>query len=349
MEPTTLEHIFLWHVSLHSPPQKGLLRVLSEYAKDDEQKHQLRSLVSIKKKKEYEELLESSPSLLDLLIKFDKCIPTVQHLLSVLPKLVHRYYSVSSSPLSDKCQIHFAFTVVENNFPENDFFPARTRAGVCTGWLEKKALAMKNKLEYEEESLPTNPFKKLPANAVPLWLNINSYFKLPQALLSPHNEEKAHLLLFATGTGITPFRSFWRHIHALKQQNEAYVLPDITLVFGCRSREKDFLYNQEIEEMLQRKIISRLYTAFSREEKVEGEKRRYVDSVVRENQSFFADLVYKKDAVTYVCGDANGVVKSVQAIFLELFERELKMDHHAAQKFLDNLKQEKKYIVEIWS
>lgn len=75
-----------------------------------------------------------------------------------------------------------------------------------------------------------------------------------------------------------------------------------------RTSKDDFLYSDEIEEMVTRKTITTLHTAFSREE--EG-KRVYVQNKVQENAGEILTLLDR-----YVC--SNSHLHLVHSIFFWL-------------------------------
>lgn len=64
----------------------------------------------------------------------------------------------------------------------------------------------------------------------------------------------------------------------LKQENRAAVGP-AWLYFGCRRLDEDFLYKEELQEMVSERTLSRLEVAFSREG---SEKKIYVQHRMRE-------------------------------------------------------------------
>ena len=344
---TTLEYIFTWCVNIRSVPQKGLLRVLAEYAKDDKQKKELREVVSIKKKKEYEEFISTSPSLLELLQKYDACIPTVEHLLSVLPKNPPRNYSLASSPLCDE-SLHFAFSCFRLELDNTNFFPKKIFKGLCTSWLEEKDESEK----LNKDANLCHPFildQFIGDDVVPIIQNKNNYFTLPESVLSGEKDLPHNLVFVASGTGVSPFRGFLRHLNSLKKQNPQFILPKIALVFGCRDRNKDYLYRDEFEKYLEDGVLSHIFNSFSRENNFLGDQKRYVDKVIMENTKFFNDFVDNDHSFVFVCGEANGMVKSVTKAFEYVFQQEQNLEPIEAEKKVSLMKENKKFVLDIWA
>ena len=84
---------------------------------------------------------------------------------------------------------------------------------------------------------------------------------------------------------------------------------DSLLFFGCRRREDDLLYAEELEE-LEREGATRVLTALSRQTPRE---KVYVQHRIAENAMLVARLL-KRGARVYVCG-GTGMAKDVKAAF----------------------------------
>jgi NADPH-ferrihemoprotein reductase len=72
----------------------------------------------------------------------------------------------------------------------------------------------------------------------------------------------------------------------------------MSLYFGCRKREEDYLYESEIREMSDKDILNGVRVAFSRDEG----KKVYVQDLIREDQEAIYEAVYKEKARVYLCG-----------------------------------------------
>ena len=80
---------------------------------------------------EYDKWRQKGFNLVELLEEFPALRPNACLLLTQLPKLQPRFYSISSSPKLEKNNIHITLGVVEYN-PEG----RETRYGVCSKWLD---------------------------------------------------------------------------------------------------------------------------------------------------------------------------------------------------------------------
>lgn len=184
----------------------------------------------------------------------------------------------------------------------------RFRHGVCSTYLSERA----DKGEI-----------------VQVFLQKNKEFKLP----SPEK----NIIMVGPGTGIAPFRAFLqeRKIGGAKGKN--------WLFFGERNKETDFLYQNELEEYLEEGLLTRLDTAFSRDQ----ENKIYVQDRMKESSSELFKWL-EEGAIFYVCGDAARMAKDVQETLLQIIEKEGKKDREEAEKYLKQLKSEKRYLRDVY-
>lgn len=86
--------------------------------------------------------------------------------------------------------------------------------------------------------------------------------------------------------------------------------PECWLFFGCRSRQEDFLYAEEIQAMLTSGVISHLVTSFSRENGKEKELKlsAYIQNRVSEFGSDIMRLMKNSSTVMLICGYSISVL-----------------------------------------
>ncbi|NXV63664.1 NOS3 protein, partial [Molothrus ater] len=172
------------------------------------------------------------PTLPEVLAEFPSVALPAALLLSQLPLLQPRYYSISSAPAAHPGEIHLTVAVVTYH-SENGQGPLHY--GVCSTWLARLQ----------------------PGDTVPAFIRGAPSFRLPPAPDTP-------CILVGPGTGVAPFRSFWQHRLQLLRAGGGPLGP-MVLVFGCRSSALDHIYREEMEEARQQGALSQVLTAFSRE------------------------------------------------------------------------------------
>ena len=75
------------------------------------------------------------------------------------------------------------------------------------------------------------------------------------------------------------------------------VVGDTILYFGCRHKEQDFLYQEELDEYCNSKTLTKLHVAFSRD----TDKKVYVQHLLRENKEEVWRVI-ESGGHFYICG-----------------------------------------------
>ena len=143
--------------------------------------------------------------------------------------------------------------------------------------------------------------------------------------------------MIGPGTGIAPFRSFLHERHALGHAGRNW------LFFGERSEKTDFFYCDELREMCDSGHLTRLDTAFSRDQ---AHKVYVQDRVIEHGAQFWSWL--QEDAQIYVCGDATYMAKDVDAALHSVVEKHGGMDPEAAQEYVAKLHDEGRYHRDVY-
>ncbi|CAG8539786.1 3288_t:CDS:2 [Dentiscutata erythropus] len=322
-------------VDLTSLPRKALLRMMADYTSDDQEKRSLLFLCSKQGAQQFNRLYEQRPTILDFLVTFPSCKPPIERLLDTLPQHQPRYYSIVNSPLMNPNEFHFAFNIVEYYTPN----PYNVQKyGVCTTWLDKLC-------GYINEM---NVRTILNSNiTIPIALKANqSGFNVPSDISKP-------LIMIGPGTGVAPFIGFLQHreqqILSEKKINNVKYLGDMWLFYGCRDKEKDFLYRNELEGFVERGILKELFVAVSRAPGagVDG-KPKYVQDLMRIQSRDIFELITKKDAIIFVCGDAKGMSKGVNDALADILVEHGQMQQSEALDLLKKWLREKRYLRDLW-
>lgn len=131
---------------------------------------------------------------------------------------------------------------------------------------------------------------------------------------------------------------------------------EISLFFGCRDT-RDYLYQQELEKFQRDGILSSLSVAMSRlNTNVNNDGlpvvKDYVTQRLLAKGSEICELLVKKNACVYICGDGNKMAKDVTAALaqiLQTFAPDVVKDEAAAAQYLQNLRARKRLCLDIWS
>lgn len=343
---STIRHTLSTCLEIRAVPSKALVRVLSEHASDPQEKRRLQELCSKQGMNDYTRFIrEPNLSLLDLLDAFHSCRPPFERLLELLPRLKVRPYSVSSSPLENPTHLHFVFNVVEMPAVEGI---REQRQGVCTGWLNGiTSIHRQGKNSSKREM--TESFSEMTlqeTTKVAVFQRKSLNFKLPSTPETP-------IIMIGPGTGVAPFIGFLQH-RDLKQKTTGLAAPlsEAWLFFGCRHKERDYLYRQELEQFLSTGVLSRLFLSFSRDavDELHGSTPpKYVQDNLRRHSTEVAKQVFDKGAVVYICGDAKNMARNVHDTFLEIVQEYKGIDVSGARSEMMKLRNNKQYLEDIWT
>ncbi|XP_072288550.1 nitric oxide synthase 1 [Eucyclogobius newberryi] len=309
--PCTIYQAFQYFMDITTPPSPVLLQQFAALATNEDQKKRLEVLS--KGLQEYEEWKwYNNSTLVEVLEEFPSIQMPSTLLLTQLPLLQPRYYSISSSPDVHPGEIHLTVAVVSYRAKDGK---GPIHHGVCSSWL--------NRIQKGE--------------MVPCFVRGAPSFRLPK-------DNHAPCILVGPGTGIAPFRSFWQQRLYDLEHNGIESCPMI-LVFGCRQSEIDHIYKEETIQAKNRNIFKELYAAYSREP---GKPKKYVQNVLREQLSETVYQCLKQErGHIYVCGDvtmAGDVLKTVQ----QIIKQHGHMSLEDAGVFISKLRDENRYHEDIF-
>jgi sulfite reductase (NADPH) flavoprotein alpha-component len=163
-----------------------------------------------------------------------------------------------------------------------------------------------------------------------VFLRPNPHFRLP-----PDSDRP--IIMVGPGTGLAPFRGFLQEREATGAGGRNW------LVFGHRNYTHDFLYQLELQDWHESKLLTRLDVAFSRDQP----EKRYVQHALWDAR---ADLYawLQDGAALYVCGDANAMAKDVHAMLLRVLADQGKQNEAAAKAELDTIRRDGRYLRDVY-
>ncbi len=164
---------------------------------------------------------------------------------------------------------------------------------------------------------------------IPVYIEKNPGFRLPA--------NGAKMIMVGAGTGIAPYRAFMQHRESLGITGNTW------LFFGDRRFGSDFLYQAEWLKMREKKFLERMEVAFSRDQP----EKIYVQHKLNENQKEIFEWL-ENGAVIYLCGDRRNLAKDVNKTLLDIIRTQGGISEEQAEKYLKNLKREKRYQVDVY-
>ena len=248
-------------------------------------------------------------TLLDLLEEYPECDLPFAEFLDRLPALRPRYYSISSSPTMSS-DVALTVGVLEGSARSGD---GSTFRGVCSRHLSE----------------------------VPERGTVFAFVRQPTIAFRPPENPHMPMIMIGAGTGMAPFRGFLQEREALRARG----VPIATslLFLGCRDREDDLLYAEELEGY-EADGVATLITACSR---VAGYPYRYVQHALEAS----ADRVWEalqRDAVVLVCGNASTMAPGVRAALISVFRAKTGAGAADGAAWLAGLRATDRYLEDIW-
>ncbi|CAN8067709.1 unnamed protein product [Agarophyton chilense] len=301
-------------IDLRAIPKKTLIRAISEYCHDVEERKALLHLCSRDGRRKYtQQVTKSELSILRLIEEMAKsCRAPLSLFLDQLPSVAPRWYSATSSPeLDGENTLHFAFSVVKSGLATNSL------SRFCERYVELKESAQVLLIPRDSDS--------------------TSFFRPPASLQTSY-------IMIGPGTGVAPFRGFLRERLCKMQQAEEKDFGRTILFFGCRYRTQDFLYEKDLYDLQEKGALSMLDVAFSRD----FAEKEYVQDRLKACAKDVAEIV-KSGGSIYVCGDGGGMAQGVHLALSEILA-EFCCDENAEEgkSMLRQLAEEHRYVRDIW-
>jgi len=230
--------------------------------------------------------------------------PAADALVAALSPMNPRLYSISSSIRACPDQVHLTVGVVRYRNGAGS-----ACKGVCSTFLSERVR---------------------PGQKVRIFFHASPKFGLPASGDTP-------IIMVGPGTGVAPFRAFLQERMAAAAKGQSW------LFFGDQRSSCDFLYERELAEMQQKGVLTKLSTAFSRDQ----EKKVYVQHRMIEQQ---ADLWrwLEQGAHFYVCGDAKRMANDVDNALKQVIREQGGMSEEKAAAYVAELAKNGRYQRDVY-
>lgn len=228
---------------------------------------------------------------------------SAQEWVGALKRLQPRLYSISSTPLVDPHRVSLTVSVVR--YANRD---GRARKGVASTFLADAAADLQ----------------------VPVFVQRSPHFRPPADPDTP-------MIMVGPGTGVAPFVGFLQERRALAANGANW------LFFGEQRRATDFYYADELRELGDDKVLTRLDLAFSRDQR----HKVYVQDRMREHGAQLWSWL-QDGANFYVCGDAHRMAKDVDQALRDIATAHGNLTPEAAAVYVKQLAADKRYVRDVY-
>lgn len=313
--PCTVRDVLSMYLDIQGPVKQALLKHLMPYVSDAKQTAWLMDLLHKDNRASLKRLAEDDgKNLVDLLAnELSSCKIPLADLLHIVPYIQPRYYTISSSSSCYPDIVHITVSITEYQLKSG-----RTFTGLTCGFL--KDLLAGGEAKCRVFVRPSS-------------------FRLPTALSTP-------IVMIGPGTGLAPMRALLQERKYQQEHQKGKIVSKNVLFFGCKNRDVDYIYRDELEAYQKEGVLTSFHTAFSRD----SSKKVYVQNLMAEpvNAADLLHMLLKEGAYVYVCG-ATAMGSDVMATFVKILQEQNNMTAAQATAFVKDLQEMGRYVQELWT
>lgn len=309
LENRTVFQALVQNVDIFGKPPKRFYEALSEFASDEKEKNELRTLggpegtIEFKRRSEVDTVTYA-----DILLDYPSAHPDFHDIIRMITPLKRREYSIASCQKVTPTTVALMIVVVNWVDPRG-----RDRFGLATRYL--------NKLR--------------PGTAVTVSVK-PSVMKLPPRSTQP-------LIMAGLGTGLAPFRAFVQHRALEKAQGKD--IGAVLLYMGSRHQREEYCYGEEWEAYQEAGVVTLLGRAFSRDQP----QKIYIQDRMRQSLPEIMKAYIHEEGAFYLCGptwpvpDVTAVLEEAIAMNAKGTGKRVE-----TRKEIEKLKDEERYVLEVY-
>lgn len=317
VQPLTLRNLLKYHIDIKSIPRTSFFMKIWQFATDVTRMERGEAQLNDQRDKLKEFAYDE-----DMQDLFDYCNRPRRSILEVLedfPSLrLPWQFCLDYLPLiqprsysisSDPCDPNIELTVAIVKYKT---ILRTIRKGVCTTYMSQLCIGDRT-LRYKIQN--NNLIKK-------------EMFDHPMVLVGP-------------GVGLAPLLSVIKMCDGNNQGK-------ISLLYGCRFKDKDYLYGDLLQRWDQEGKIQ-LYPVFSRDRE-HSPDTKYVQDVLWKYGPQMTKLLVKEKALFFLCGSSGRMPLQVRITIIEMLKKwgGFNDDDNSAKQFLKDMEKSGRYIQETW-
>eukprot|EP00906_Rhabdomonas_costata_P020237 RCo029411 len=306
--PPVLEvrELFEQYMDIGAPVTRKFLQQLALFAEPTDAKA-IRELCANPKSPQFEEfLLEYTHE--DALKMFPSAMPPIESLISMIPTIKARKYSIASSAQLHPDNAHLVVVQWSGALPSG-----KIRTGLCSKYL-----------------LSLNPVERPPVAA-----------QVHEGILAAPEEGATPCMFIALGTGIASVRAFLQDREAM--QRKGVPLGKCHLWFGVRHRQNDHFFKELFENYVRCGILTAVHTSFSHDDPQVFET---VPMIMDKDPDAVWDVLKHPDACCYYCGPAMGIPKMCSDAMTRALVTAGKMTQLKAEEYFKTMVSEERWRME---
>jgi len=320
----------LWYCDLTSTPKRSLLETLATFATDTADRAKLLGWCTNDKAA----FLDDQKNVLEVLEEVPSVKPPFEAFLEFIPKLVPRFYTISSSHRVDPTRCSITVSVTRADKPRG-----RMHHGVCSTFLAALVPSKDKVPVFVRASSFRPPWDGAQPHLTPTLAPLPSGVR--QRSESKLCDTDIPMIMIGPGTGIAPFRGFLQEIKYLRSNGRK--IGNAYLYFGCQRPNRDYIYKDELQEYVSAGVTE-IITAFSREQS----QKVYVQHRLEQNGAQVWELLDSQKGCLFLCG-GTAMGRDVRNVLLDIFKQYGSLGESQAKDYLNNLQSSGRFIQELWS
>ncbi|KAJ5594985.1 uncharacterized protein N7459_001193 [Penicillium hispanicum] len=309
LENRTVYQALIQNVDIFGRPPKRFYEALAEFATDEKEMTDLRTLGGPDGATEFKRRAEvDTVTFADILLEYPSAHPDFHEIIRIVGPLKRREYSIASCQKVTPNTVALMIVAVNWTAPNG-----RDRFGLATRYLSRLQ--------------PGSPITVSVKSSV---------MKLPPKSTQP-------LIMAGLGTGLAPFRAFVQHRALEKAQGKE--IGSVLLYMGSRHQREEYCYGEEWEAYQEAGVITLLGAAFSRDQP----QKIYIQDRMRQSLPEIVKAYMQEEGAFYLCGptwpvpDVTAVLE--EAIAVDAKNNGKKVD---TRKEIEKLKDEERYVLEVY-